>query len=986
MALGFAPMRSTDRVAFFLLFMAVLAGAPGCGGPVETPDGGSDAASDGNVDAGATCTSDAMCDDGLFCTGVEHCTAGRCAVSAAPDCGDAIACTIDRCSEELRACVHAVPDVDADGHGDASCSDGAGVPLGDDCDDHDDAAFPGATEICDDAGHDEDCDPATHGQVDADSDGFEAARCCNGTSCGTDCNDGVRSASPDATEVCNGIDDDCDTLIDEGVSVAGFADDDRDGYGDDARAMASCGDAAGFSTRPGDCDDTSIEVHRGQPELCDVLDNDCDGRVDEMAGAVDWFVDTDGDGFGTTATTMRSCSRPTGYSILATDCDDTTSSRSPRAAEACNALDDDCNGRADYAITPGNLEDDDGDLVADVGCGLPRGLDCDDYGLATHPGADEICNGLDDDCDTRVDESATSVTFHRDADADGYGDRGTAVIACFAPAGYVLDATDCDDRAAARHPGALEACDAIDGDCDHRIDETPAESTCAIPHATASCTVGVCHLSACAPGYADCSAAAGCETNTSGDPLHCGGCSPCLSGDVCIASHCAPSTGSVGLYTSAGSDAVTAIGTSLDDSFVVGGRYEGTFSGSCGAIPSATNVGTFLERRNYDGSCNLLLGLDGNGDERITGVAIDDSDNIYVSAITTSGALDFSGGASISAPAHGGEDGIVFSLDPAGTLRWSFRFGGAGDDHANGVVVTGTDVFVACGVVAPVSLDATHTFPMHAGARDACVVRLDRATGLVLSARSVTPTGAGDGEALALDVDVVTGDVLVGGVVSTDTSFGGTPSSVVPVGASDGFVWRLSASLVSSSVYPVTGSGDTRVSGLTVADGNVYVGGSFTGDVTYGTRALTASGGATDQDGFVYFISLASGLSSFGRAIGGPGSDAILGLDALAGSGRVSGVGTLGAGYTDIAGYFRSPAGGTDGFLVSFETGMGFTTRAEVFDGAGDSSGLAVSCGTMETHFGGEFEGATVFLGLAYPDFGGGVNGVWASSPDFGGG
>jgi hypothetical protein len=133
-------------------------------------------------------------------------------------------------------CVHEVPDLDSDGYMDARCIDERGMPLGNDCDDTDAARFPGNLEVCDDEGHDEDCDLDTRGDVDADGDGFEDIRCCNpaeagGTNCGDDCDDGRRTVNPGGVEICNGLNDDCDMGIDEGRLVTVYRDADHDGYG-----------------------------------------------------------------------------------------------------------------------------------------------------------------------------------------------------------------------------------------------------------------------------------------------------------------------------------------------------------------------------------------------------------------------------------------------------------------------------------------------------------------------------------------------------------------------------------------------------------------------------------------------------------------------------------------------------------------------------------------------------------------------------------
>jgi uncharacterized protein (TIGR03382 family) len=103
------------------------------------------------------------------------------------------------------------------------------------------------------------------------------------------------------------------------------------------------------------------------------------------------------------------------------------------------------------------------------GDGSYLGRDCDDTDPGVYPGALETCDGIDDDCDGTVDEAGSigEDTWYADADADGYGDAGSARAACDAPTGYGRDATDCDDTDATAYPGAAEtAYDGIDQDCD----------------------------------------------------------------------------------------------------------------------------------------------------------------------------------------------------------------------------------------------------------------------------------------------------------------------------------------------------------------------------------------------------------------------------------------------------------------------------------------------------------------------------------------
>ena len=528
-------MTSRLLLAWFLVSAAIA----GCGGTPEASDAGGDAA----LDAAPECHVDGDCDDGRACNGSERCSVGACVSGTPMHCDDGVACTIDACSEAVGRCVFRVPDEDMDGSGAATCTDGSGHPLGDDCDDHDASRFPHNTELCDAAHVDEDCDATTLGARDDDGDGFVSNLCCDGATCGDDCDDTRAAVHVGATEVCNRLDDDCDGHVDEGVSVAGFVDADRDGYGDATMPTTACGSAVGFSANGTDCDDTRASVHPGQPEICDGIDNDCDPAtgIDQNAQAVTWYRDADGDGFGTPSDTTTSCAPPAGYSLLGTDCDDTAAARNPGTAELCNAIDDDCNGVADFVIAAGDTEDDDRDGIPDAACHDPRASDCDDRDPTSGPGQTETCDGRDNDCDGRIDEDATSVAFYRDADGDGFGTTTDVSVACIAPGGYARRGGDCDDASNTRFPGALEPCDGIDNDCDTAVDEgTYASASCIYPHASGICAGGACRMSSCATGFGDCTSAPGCESDVSRDPLHCGSCAiACTSAPACIHGACA---------------------------------------------------------------------------------------------------------------------------------------------------------------------------------------------------------------------------------------------------------------------------------------------------------------------------------------------------------------------------------------------------------------------------------------------------------------
>lgn len=97
--------------------------------------------------------------------------------------------------------------------------------------------------------------------------------------------------------------------------------------------------------------------------------------------------------------------------------------------------------------------------------------DCADSDAARYPGADELCNGVDDDCDGESDEEVVTKTFYVDFDEDGWGDPNTGVGTCTPEPGYVDNGLDCNDQAATNHPDGAEVCDYVDNDCDDKVDE-----------------------------------------------------------------------------------------------------------------------------------------------------------------------------------------------------------------------------------------------------------------------------------------------------------------------------------------------------------------------------------------------------------------------------------------------------------------------------------------------------------------------------------
>ncbi len=337
-------------------------------------------------------------------------------------------------------------DSDSDTYGNASdtrvaCLLPSGyVANSTDCSDTNNAAYPGAPELCATYGTDNDCDGSTTDATDEltwyyDSDLDTYAGATTQLACtdpgtryyatSTDCNDSDSAVYPSAIETCanEGTDNDCSSSTRTPVDrLSWYADTDSDTYGAGTATLACTAPSAHVANNT-DCNNNNAAISPGATEVCDAsdTDEDCDGLADDAdasaTGETTWYRDQDGDTQGTTATTSVLCNQPSGYVGNSTDCNDNNAAIYVGATEVCDALD-----------------------------------------------TDEDCDGFADDADP----GATGETdWYADADGDSFGDEtDVPTSACNAPTATVADNTDCDDSDSWVYPGAPIYCDGVDNDCD----------------------------------------------------------------------------------------------------------------------------------------------------------------------------------------------------------------------------------------------------------------------------------------------------------------------------------------------------------------------------------------------------------------------------------------------------------------------------------------------------------------------------------------
>lgn len=417
--------------------------------------------------------------------------------------------------------------------------DGDGWTTLHDCNDTDDRIHPYAAELCNNL--DDDCngtiddfeqrwypdrDYDGHGDINADPadivdacPGQVPSLAGGGVYVGShdDCDDTNPRVSPGTPEYCDGIDNNCNLNIDEGILPRNhWPDRDRDGFGNgniNEVVQMACAPGDGsyspFGTDCNDGDDTiyplitqdarlhlplasraveTSEASRSLSFVADAIDQDCDGG--DLC-----YADADGDGYGAANTPGSppqyevadglSCANNSGTSTNATDCHDGDALAFPGSTELVgDGRDQNCDG-ADlcYEDLDGDgygsdrlRADDDLDCNNDSAPTSSRSGDCLDAvnaGEAVNPNQIEQCDGLDNNCNGEIDENAeqsTTQPYYQDLDGDGFGNIQVVARACSQPLGYSIRAGDCDDTNQQDNPDGRELCDGRDNDCDTVID------------------------------------------------------------------------------------------------------------------------------------------------------------------------------------------------------------------------------------------------------------------------------------------------------------------------------------------------------------------------------------------------------------------------------------------------------------------------------------------------------------------------------------
>jgi hypothetical protein len=296
---------------------------------------------------------------------------------------------------------------------------------------------------------------------DNDGDGYKGK---------TDCDDNDAGIHPGADEICDGVDNNCNGSVDEGLILEWYADADGDMYGDLETVVSACNQPDGYVPNSEDCDDGNDIVHplAIENDCEDPIDyncdgsvqyddadgdgypacNDCDDTVAEITGPSTWYIDYDNDGYGSSYYTQLACEQPLGWTDNDEDCDDLKRQVNPETIWYADA---------------------DGDSYGDEETGVQQ---CE--------APDETAVRNSSDCDDTDAEVNPDTLWFIDLDDDGYGSPGDYQTGCEQPAGHAPNGLDCSDDPAVNpnaseiNPDAVEVCDVQDNDCDGAVDESDA--------------------------------------------------------------------------------------------------------------------------------------------------------------------------------------------------------------------------------------------------------------------------------------------------------------------------------------------------------------------------------------------------------------------------------------------------------------------------------------------------------------------------------
>ncbi len=401
---------------------------------------------------------------------------------------------------------------------------------GGDCDDNNKNVSGGSKETCNKI--DDDCDGTVDEDTldckvyyfDSDQDGFgnpaskqclcEAGQGYTAT-IATDCDDSNKNIHPNGVEICNSLDDDCNGIPDDG-SVQGcktyYEDFDKDGFGTPFKSLCLCGPYGSYSaTQTGDCNDENVNANPAAQEKCDGIDNNCNNKADEKGaeGCTTYYMDGDGDGYGITTASQCTCTKEGVYSAtLSGDCHDQNSFINPGAQEICDNVDNNCGGGTDEGFP-----DSDGDGIKDCldndvdGDGDVFGSDCDDKDPSISHFAVEKCDGKDNNCNNAIDEEGAQgcVQYYLDFDQDGYGLSNDFKCLCEKTGLHsVTQKGDCDDTKPFVFPGAVEQCNGVDDNCNTQVDEGNATSMCGqVTNGIPKCAGGKCTVGECSSEFYD---------------------------------------------------------------------------------------------------------------------------------------------------------------------------------------------------------------------------------------------------------------------------------------------------------------------------------------------------------------------------------------------------------------------------------------------------------------------------------------------------